>query len=120
MGRASNRKRQQYQKMSEALFTPDPVSGVLQAVHAPDGAVKYELNSRKLPSKISGQHRMIVTVMFTVTMESLILSQQGQSQNLDMENLVDYQSGCWDCEQPYAWCLLNPKCPGDPSGIQHD
>ena len=120
MGKASRRKRERVvreetvREETKAFVTRDPYSGTVTALTKADSSIEYEARIRSLPEKIPGHHRMIVTVAYSVTLDFLQRAQVGEPSLLDMENLITYSAGCWDCEHEASWCQANPVCPGDP------
>lgn len=112
-GRRSKKKRQ-------VLVGSYPGGVGIDMISQPDDSVQYQTHRKELPKKQPGRHRLIVTVMFMTSYEMMIKTEAGEQQLLDMENILDYAVGCWDCEQDWHHCRDHPICPGDPSGRTHD
>jgi len=115
MGRASRRK-----KRETVLVGSSPGGTGIEMISKKDGSIQYQTQRRKLEPKRQGLHRLIVTVMFRTSYEQMIRMEAGSETLLDMENILDYAVGCWDCEQDWHACRDNPICPGDPSGRTHN
>ena len=59
------------------------------------------------------EHVWIATAIYRMAPTTLRGATGGQL-NLDIENFVAVEVGCWVCEQPYSDRLSYRKCPGEP------
>lgn len=72
--------------------------------------VKFDMGMReRLPNKVKGQHRWVVTVAHYITPEQIF----GRGAiPLDPMTRIQTAIGCFDCE--YEWGASPVDCPGVP------
>lgn len=74
---------------------------------------QYEaVESAKLPAKVRGVHRWIVTAAWVASPELIAtVSDPSIPKLMDQENMLSFAIGCADCEQAWSTDTMAQPCP---------
>lgn len=73
----------------------------------------------EMPAKEEGRHRWVALAQYWLSDTQVIAAQNGARVNLDKDNRIGLNVGCWDCELPHS-IAIGMSCESEAAPLLDD